>query len=280
MHVPIGGPEVHSGSINKPPTRIFILGARSESALPPHVWGQLCYLFPAAIFQIYFIGPQVALPRESTPHLEQEEDLPVPNHETTAAQVYGPRTPSYIGSSATKRRLRSLTVSSGIPSYTLPHTPCLSLTALRTQYTQAIHTELGPFDPYTDIFVLFAPGLGFKSPTMSGTLQISSPSEWGGVIPMLLSTRCIILGTSYSPLDVERDMQAMETTEGVAGEFDWIITPGKNEFGSERWEVADFDLRAMVKLNWALWGIRGKTREVQTKKSFSQILQQNLLSIS
>ncbi|GJJ12078.1 hypothetical protein Clacol_006319 [Clathrus columnatus] len=275
VHVPIGGPETRGGSINKPPTRIFVLGARGESALPPHVWGQLCYLFPAAIFQIYFIGPQVALPKESTRSMkleEEEEEVPAPNSETTATELYGPPTPSYIGTSTSKYRLKSLTVSSGIPSYTLPHTPLLSLTALRTLYTQPIHDELGPFDPYTDVFVLFAPGLGYKSPTVPNKLQITSPNEWGGVIPLLLSTRCVILGTAYSPVDVERDIQAIETTDGVAGEFDWIITPGKNEFGSERWEVADFDVRAMVKINWALWAIRGKTREVQEKKTFLQIL--------
>lgn len=274
IHVPVGGPETRSGSINKPPTRIFVLGARSESALPPHVWGQLCYLFPAAIFQIYFIGPQVSLPKVSAQNLEEEEgeNDAAPDSETTATQIYTPPIAPYVGTSTSKRRLRSLTLSSGIPSYTLPHTPFLSLTALRSSYTQAIHDELGPFDPFTDVFVLFAPGLGYKSPTIPNTLQISSTNEWGGVIPMLLSTRCLILGTSYSPVDVERDVRAIETAEGVAGEFDWIITPGKNEFGSERWEVADFDLRVMVKINWALWAIRGKTREVQTKKSFLQIL--------
>lgn len=270
LHAPLGGPETSQSSISKPPTRIFVLGARSESALPPHVWAQLCYLFPAAIFQIYFIGPQVALPKEAVSEQDgtgnEAEEPMEPNEDTKAAKVYEMPTPHYIGSSSTKRRMRALTVSSGIPSYTLPHSPHLTLTALRSQYTKAIHDELGPFDPYTDLFILYAPGFGFPSATTPNTLQLSSTSEWGGVLPMLLSTRCPILLTAFSPADLKRDIQAVEQTESM--EFDWIITPGKNEFGSEKWEVADFDLRVMVKVNWAVWGIRGKTREIREQRSW------------
>lgn len=272
IHSPLGGRETRGGSIGKPPTRIFVLGARSESALPPDVWSQLCYLFPSAIFQIYFIGPQVALPKaavkdsQSFESLAAEPETPSLTSDSKATKVYQPPIPTYVGSSMSKRRLRSLTVSSGIPSYTLPHSPCLSLTALRSKYTQQIHDELGPFDPYTDLFVLYAPGFGFPSPTSPKMLQISAPGEWGGVLPMLFSTRCPIIVTAFSPADAERDVRALDGAEGVAGEFDWIITPGKNEFGSEKWEVADFDLRIMVKLNWGVWGIRGKTKEVQKRR--------------
>lgn len=272
IHVPVGGRDTRGGSIGKPPTRIFVLGARAESALPPDVWGQLCYLFPSAIFQIYFIGPQVALPKaavkdaQSSQSPASEPRAPPRRSNTKAAKVYEPPIPTYVGSSMTKRRLRALTVSSGIPSYTLPHSPLLSLTALRSKYTQQIHDELGPFDPYTDLFVLYAPGFGFPSPTSPNTLQVSAPGEWGGVLPMLFSTRCPIFVTAFSPADVERDVRALDGAEGVAGEFDWIVTPGKNEFGSEKWEVAEFDLRIMVKLNWGVWGIRGKTREVRERR--------------
>ncbi|KAF8580908.1 hypothetical protein K439DRAFT_1414934 [Ramaria rubella] len=271
VHVPIGGRDTRGGSIGKPPTRIFVLGARTESALPPHVWGQLCYLFPSAIFQIYFIGPQVALPTSAAPSQRSsknkaEEGLPPQASDSKAAKIYEPPIPTYVGSSASKRRLRALTVSSGIPSYTLPHTPFLSLTALRSNYTQQIHDELGPFDPYTDLFILYSPGFGFPSPTTPNTLQISAPGEWGGVLPMLFSTRCPIFVASFSPADVQRDVRALDGAQGVAGEFDWIITPGKNEFSSEKWEVAEFDLRIMVKLNWGIWGIRGKSREVRERR--------------
>jgi len=39
--------------------------------------------------------------------------------------------------------------------------------------------------------------------------------------------------TGFSPTDVERDIKSMSHAPGVAGEFDWVITPGENAFGSE-----------------------------------------------
>ena len=63
LHVPPGTPETEEQAADKPQMRIFILGARAESSLPPHVWEQLCMMFPAALFHLYFIGPQVSLPR-------------------------------------------------------------------------------------------------------------------------------------------------------------------------------------------------------------------------
>ena len=135
------------------------------------------------------------------------------------------------------------------------------------------HLFRDTFDPYTDAFVLFSPGLGFPSPTSvdengNPVLQIVSPTEWGPVIPELLGTKCPIFVTGFSPADVERDVRSLSNAPGVAGEFDWIITPGENEFGSIKWEVADFDPRVMVKTNWGVWGIRGKSREVREKSWF------------
>jgi splicing suppressor protein 51 len=128
------------------------------------------------------------------------------------------------------------------------------------------------FDPYTDLFVMFSPGLGFPSPTsisdVTGEplLQIESPTEWGPVLPLLLATKCPIFLTGFSPTDVERDVKSLSVAPGVAGEFDWVITPGENAFGSEKWEVADFDPRVMVKTNWGIWGIRGKRRDVRERE--------------
>ncbi|TRM62723.1 hypothetical protein BD626DRAFT_498234 [Schizophyllum amplum] len=131
-----------------------------------------------------------------------------------------------------------------------------------------------PAQPYTrnaiakygapsDVFFLFSPGLGFPSPTSpaapgahSKVLQINSENEWGSVLPTLLETKCPIF----------RDVRALATSE-IANDFDWILTPGPNEFASLRWEVADFDPRVMIKLNYGIWGIRGKTREVQERSS-------------
>ena len=47
------------------------------------------------------------------------------------------------------------------------------------------------------------------------------------------------------------------------GEFEWIITPCENAFGSEKWEVANFDPRVMVRTNWGLWAIWGKSRQIK-----------------
>jgi mitochondrial splicing suppressor protein 51 len=40
------------------PMRFFILGARSESQLPPHAWKQLSFLLPYTSFELVFIGPE------------------------------------------------------------------------------------------------------------------------------------------------------------------------------------------------------------------------------
>ena len=144
---------------------------------------------------------------------------------------------------------------------------------MQANYTEVHHLFRDTFDPYTDAFVFFSPGFGFPSPasideTGDPVLQIVSPTEWGPVIPELLATKCPIFVTGFSPADVERDVRSLSNAPGVAGEFDWIITPGENEFGSIKWEVADFDPRVMVKTNWGVWGIRGKTREIREKSWF------------
>jgi mitochondrial splicing suppressor protein 51 len=276
--------------------RIFILGARAESSLPRHVWEQLTLLFPAALFHLYFIGPQVSLtkppatasttassdptseagsqlastssnPREeasaSAPSAKSDEKKPVylPN-------VYEPPTPAPI---TRHKRTRSSIERYGVPSYTVPYTPQLTITGMQCNYHE-VHAQFqDTFDPYTDLFFMFSPGFGFPSPTSTSDvtgeplLQIESPTEWGPVLPLLLATKCPIFVTGFSPADVERDIKSMSRAPGVAGEFDWVITPGENAFGSEKWEVADFDPRVMVKTNWGIWGIRGKRRDVRER---------------
>ncbi|KAG8946100.1 translational activator for mitochondrial COX1 [Tulasnella sp. 424] len=50
----------------RPPIRIFILGARSESNLPLDLWHQIGCLFPSSAFHIYIIGPQASIPTNAT----------------------------------------------------------------------------------------------------------------------------------------------------------------------------------------------------------------------
>ena len=264
-------------------------------------------LFPSAMFHLYFIGPQVSLPKpvselnkgpknseasaqfstasessssstdtkeatsesatttEQQPPTEPQEEKPVylPN-------VYEPPTPAPI---ARLKRTRNSIEQYGVPSYTVPYTAQLTITGMQANYSE-VHAQFQEtFDPYTDCFFLFSPGLGFPSPnsvneaTGEPLLQVASPTEWGPVLPQLLATKCPIFVTGFSPADVERDVKSLSMAPEVAGEFDWVITPGPNAFLSEKWEVADFDPRVMVKTNWGVWGIRGKRRDVRERSS-------------
>ena len=302
LHVPPGAPETPNAAVTKPQMRIFILGARAESSLPPHVWEQLCMLFPSAMFHLYFIGPQVSLPKpvselnkgpakKSTqgastgePSSTSKEGAPEqpPAQSEAAAEpkdeqpvylpnVYEPPTPAPI---VRLKRTRESIQEYGVPSYTVPYTPQLTITGMQANYAE-VHAQFQEtFDPYTDCFFMFSPGLGFPSPTSINEttgepyLQVASPTEWGPVLPLLLATKCPIFVTGFSPADVERDVKSLSTAPEVAGEFDWVITPGPNAFLSEKWEVADFDPRVMVKTNWGVWGIRGKRREVRERTSW------------
>jgi mitochondrial splicing suppressor protein 51 len=262
----------------------MILGARAESSLPPHVWDQMCLLFPSAHFHLFFIGPQVSLPKppgtesESkkqashsgiAPDTESNTQLSAEQNKIKTSylpNVYEPPTPAPI---IRHKRTRSSIDLYGVPSYTVPFTPQLTITGMQTNY-QDVHANFeDTFDPYHDVFFLFSPGFGFpaldapeENPDL---LQIASPTGWGPVLPLLLSTGCPIVVTGFSPTDVERDVRSLSTAPGVAGEFEWVVTPGPNAFGSEKWEVADFDPRVMVKTNWGVWAIRGKSRALQER---------------
>ncbi|KAF7793095.1 hypothetical protein EIP86_004202 [Pleurotus ostreatoroseus] len=305
LHVPPGTPETEEQAATKPQMRIFILGARAESSLPPHVWEQLCMLFPSALFHLYFIGPQVSLPRPAdwdkkptaqkktappeaatvSPETKQTSSLEMTTDETSKEvvekeeekpvylpNVYEPPTPAPI---SRLKRTRDSIQEYGVPSYTVPYTPQLTITGMQANYNEVHPQFQETFDPYTDCFFLFSPGFGFPSAkstneeTGEPLLQIASPTEWGPVIPLLLATKCPIFVTGFSPADVDRDVKSLSTAPEVAGEFDWVVTPGPNAFGSEKWEVADFDPRVMVKTNWGVWGIRGKRRDVKERSWFN-----------
>lgn len=282
LHVAPGAPETEEAAVGKPQVRIFILGARAESSLPPHAWEQLCMLFPSTHFHLFFIGPQVSLPKppklQTSPSTAPSEGASRPTEaaqEVSAAEkdrnpvylpnVYEPPTPAPI---ARLKRTRSSIERYGVPSYTVPYTPQLTITGMQANYAD-VHAQFQfTLDPYSDLFFLFSPGFGFPSPVSTSEdsgplLQIMSPTEWGPVLPMLLASKCPIFVTGFSPADVERDVRSLSKAPEVAGEFEWVITPGPNTFGSEKWEVADFDPRVMVKTNWGVWGIKGKSRDIR-----------------
>ncbi|EPQ30327.1 uncharacterized protein PFL1_01853 [Pseudozyma flocculosa PF-1] len=190
----------------------------------------------------------------------------------------------------------------GVPSRTVVVSEGLTITTIQSKYEE-VHAQFEPFDPYTDVFFAFSPGFGFPSqvaveeadrarqegrddpaggdvPAQEPAPIFSSPRgdsftaltaapvvqaqrEWAKALGQILSTRCALVATGFSPADVERDVLAFESVEGVRGEFDWLITPGENVFASQQWAVADFDPRVAVKANWGLWAVRGKRYDIQ-----------------
>lgn len=253
-------------------------------------------LFPSTHFHLFFIGPQVSLPKplanlasasaaplsdgnsspgrsasESSKQADEEEAKKEPAY---LPNVYQPPTPAPI---QRLRHTRSSLERYGVPSYTVPYTPQLTITGMQANYAD-VHAQFQhTLDPYSDIFFFFSPGFGFPSPESVSEdgqplLQIASPTEWGPVLPMLLASKCPIFVTGFSPADLERDIRSLSSAPEVAGEFEWVITPGPNTFGSEKWEIADFDPRVMVKTNWGIWGIRGKSRDIQERSKFSFLL--------
>lgn len=141
----------------------------------------------------------------------------------------------------------------GVPSNTRVVSENLTLTSLKASYAD-VHDTLGPFDPYLDVFFAFSPGFGF--PAEDDPTKTQLEANWLGSVLSILETKCALFCTGFSPTDVERDVVALDKSEGIKGEFDWLLTPGENVFGSEKWEVAEFDPRVAVKTNWGIYGIR------------------------
>ncbi|SNX83879.1 related to MSS51 - mRNA processing protein [Melanopsichium pennsylvanicum] len=331
--------------------RIFVVGARAESTLPPAVWDQLTYMFPGVPFHLFLIGPEAVIPSDKQIHMHERA---------------GP------GSGAISMHKGKVRRSNyGVPSRTVVVSEGLTITTIQSKY-EDVHAQLEPFDAYTDVFFAFSPGFGFPSQvaveeadrqrqedreyeahfakakstyravgsesaestqasaqkgaddavdlaksqiaeqqshidasssssaapraayTVDATVSpqggdipseepapvLASPDghtftaltaapvvqaqrEWARAIGQILSTRCALIATGFSPADVERDVLAFESVDGVRGEFDWLITPGENVFASQQWAVADFDPRVAVKANWGLWAVRGKRYDIQ-----------------
>ncbi|PGG98797.1 hypothetical protein GX51_06593 [Blastomyces parvus] len=142
--------------LKSPPVRIFILGARAESSLPRDVWLQLSYLFPRALINLIFIGPESMANRDA--------EFPLPE-----------RTPSNPFGGIVEDRLHAL----------------MKITTY-VDYFHTMHQAnmFQPYDPYFDCFMLFHPGLGHPASsheweeTLPHLLQTKVPilctgySEW------------------------------------------------------------------------------------------------------
>jgi splicing suppressor protein 51 len=174
------------------------------------------------------------------------------------------------------------------------------LTSIKAPYEE-IHHQLGPFDLYNDVFFAFSPGLGFPhqgpepaapveveaeataeassdasstetaeiepTPRNNKTL-VQAQTTWHHPLRLILQTKCPLFFTAFSPLDLERDVSALQSTqpptppsvrefpeyvnlptnpidriEGVSDEFELVLAPGRNMFGSEKWEIAGLESR-------------------------------------
>ncbi|TXT15967.1 hypothetical protein VHUM_00470 [Vanrija humicola] len=247
------------------PVRIFILGARAESTLPADLWLQVVHLFPTAQFNIFFIGPEAGIP------IVNERKRQYLKMETEGSKY-------------------------GFPTCEFNVNPQLKLTSIQATY-QDVHNQLGPFDPYQDIFFAFSPGLGFPDQAPENKEEgqrqlVQAETSWRKPLQQILETKCGLFFTAFSPTDLARDVAAVYGTqppttgpnspseypssvrlpttatppiEGVTDEFELILTPGTNPFGSRKWEIAEWDIRVGVKTNWGIWGIRGKRYEVTNK---------------
>ncbi|KAK7023950.1 zf-Mss51 domain-containing protein [Favolaschia claudopus] len=316
LHVPLGAPETAEAQVGKPQVRIFILGARAESSLPVHVWEQLCLLFPAAQLHIFFIGPQVSLPRGETPkspaqvqhshsnaapssstsspsptdspsteiaipakvppeEVHQNKVAELQNRKEYLPNVFKPPPPVPIDR---QKYTRNSISRYGVPSYTTPYTKELTVTGLQTNYLDVHHLFSESLDPYSDAFFFFSPGFGFPSENsfaedgVTPLPQIASPTEWGSILPLLLESKCPIFVTGFSPADVERDVRSLSEAPDVAGQFEWVVMPGPNTFSSEKWEISDFDPRVMIKANWGIWAIRGRSKDIQERSMLDGLL--------
>ncbi|KAJ7632178.1 hypothetical protein FB45DRAFT_911730 [Roridomyces roridus] len=262
LHPPLGAPETSEQQVGKPQVRVFILGARAESSLPVNVWEQLCLLFPAAQLHIFFIGPQVSLPKPEAPKQVKPEASAVPPQSSSDASA--PQAPE----ASVPAKVPYITELQNRAEY-LPniYKPPAPVDIARQKYTRnAIgrYGELTITGLRTNNYIDVPPPL-FRN---AGSIQ----RQWGPVLPALLESRCPIFVTGFSPQDVERDVKSLSEAPDVAGKFEWVVTPGPNTFGSEKWEIADFDPRVMIKANWGIWAIRGRSKDIVERSMLDGLL--------
>ncbi|KAI5997878.1 zinc-finger of mitochondrial splicing suppressor 51-domain-containing protein [Pisolithus marmoratus] len=171
LHVPPGAPDTEKAGAAKPQIRVFILGAHAESSLPPHVWEQLCMLFPSCHFHLLFIRPQ---------------------HTWSSIQLYG--FPSY-----TVPYSLQLTVMGIQAKYSEVHQ---HFEELFSPYADVffLFSPGFSFPSMTSVSELHGTPLP----------QINSPTEWGPVMTVLLETCCSVIVTRFSPADMERDICSLE----------------------------------------------------------------------
>lgn len=185
------------------PLRVFVLGARAEAMLPPHLYLQLSYLLPNSPIHIYFVGPEC-----------------IPTSDETRSTI------------AVSSRL--------------------ALKYHKGYFHDAIW-NFAPFDPFTDVFFMFSPGIGHPE----------SREGWKPTIEKLLETKCAVFATGFHDSDMGNDARAL--TEDFDRKMDWLLKPRKNPFASLKRDFGIANLREWAIANWGIYGFRGKRYEVQSK---------------
>ncbi|WFD27539.1 translational activator for mitochondrial COX1 [Malassezia nana] len=148
-------------------------------------------------------------------------------------------------------------------TYFARHAPMDDMVESSFRPTEVAKNPVGgdvPSDEPAPAVVAMRPQTAFTS--LQAAPVVQAQREWAQSIGQILSTRCPLFVSGFSPADVERDVLAFESVDGVSGEFDWLLTPGENVFASQQWAIADFDPRIAVKANWGLWAVRGKRYDI------------------
>ncbi|KAJ2547732.1 translational activator for mitochondrial COX1 [Coemansia sp. RSA 1933] len=185
------------------PLRIFVLGARAEAMLPPHLYLQLSYLLPNSPIHVFFVGPEC-----------------IPASEETRSTII---------------------VSSR-----------LALKYHKGYFHDAIW-NFAPFDPFTDVFFLFSPGLSHPQ----------SRDGWLPTVEKLLETKCAVFATGFHERDMDVDVKGLQRDFG--DKLDWLLHPRENPFASFKRDFGIQNLREWAIANWGIYGFRGKRYEVQNK---------------
>ncbi|CEG80636.1 hypothetical protein RMATCC62417_14939 [Rhizopus microsporus] len=120
------------------------------------------------------------------------------------------------------------------------------------------HEKIEKFDPYTDFFFLFSPGIGHHS----------AREGWKPSIQKALETKCAMFITGYDEADMMNDVTAVE--QDYQGEFDWVLKPTVNEYRSLKRDVNLMDLRQTIFANYGIWGIRDQGLKIRIRKELRQ----------
>ncbi|KAJ2766142.1 translational activator for mitochondrial COX1, partial [Coemansia nantahalensis] len=113
--------------------------------------------------------------------------------------------------------------------------------------------HFAPFDPFTDIFFLFSPGIGHPE----------ARAGWQPTVEKLLETKCAVFATGFHERDMSCDVDAL--TEDFGDKMDWLLKPRENPFASQKRDFGIRNLREWAISNWGIYAIRGKRYEVQSK---------------